>query len=204
MIGAFALPWSLKLVNGFILDRYTFLPMGRRRAWIIGAQGLMIVGYLVLMVVAPGGRDVALLAPLAFVVSMATTFQDVSIDNLVIDVMTEEEQAKAGASPRTIDSRSDQAVDVAGSYRLTRNLDVTAGVRSLAGVEGAAYTSGLPMVLTGGITGITIPGVERRGTRAGSLKTRGAARKNVKTLEELREDNSELAWLGAADGKTID
>ena len=40
-----------------------------------------------------------------------------------------EEQAKAGASPRTIDSRSDQAVDVEGSYRLTRNLDVTAGVR---------------------------------------------------------------------------
>ena len=40
-----------------------------------------------------------------------------------------EEQAKAGASPRAIDSRSDQAVDVAGSYRLTRNLDVTAGVR---------------------------------------------------------------------------
>jgi hypothetical protein len=40
-----------------------------------------------------------------------------------------EEQAKVGASPRTLDSRSDQAVDVAGSYRLTRNLDVTAGVR---------------------------------------------------------------------------
>ena len=40
-----------------------------------------------------------------------------------------EEEAKAGASPRTIDTRSDQAVDVSGSYRLTRNLDVTAGVR---------------------------------------------------------------------------
>ena len=40
-----------------------------------------------------------------------------------------EEQAKAGSSPRTLDSRSGQAVDVAGSYRLTRNLDVTAGVR---------------------------------------------------------------------------
>ena len=40
-----------------------------------------------------------------------------------------EEEAKTGASPRSIDSRSDQAVDVAGSYRLTRNLDVTAGVR---------------------------------------------------------------------------
>lgn len=40
-----------------------------------------------------------------------------------------EEEAKAGAQPRTLDSRSDQAVDVGGSYRLTRNLDVTAGVR---------------------------------------------------------------------------
>lgn len=40
-----------------------------------------------------------------------------------------EEEAKTGASPRTIDSRSDQSLDVAGSYRLTRNLDVTAGVR---------------------------------------------------------------------------
>ena len=40
-----------------------------------------------------------------------------------------EEEAKPGASPRAINSRGDQAVDVAGSYRLTRNLDVTAGVR---------------------------------------------------------------------------
>jgi hypothetical protein len=39
-----------------------------------------------------------------------------------------EEEAKPGVSPRAIDSR-DQALDVAGSYRLTRNLDVTAGVR---------------------------------------------------------------------------
>ena len=40
-----------------------------------------------------------------------------------------EEEAKAGTNPRAIDARSDQALDVAGSYRLTRNLDVTAGVR---------------------------------------------------------------------------
>src|SRR5690606_1028521 len=40
-----------------------------------------------------------------------------------------EQEAKTGASPRAILSRSDQAVEVAGSYRLTRNLDLTAGVR---------------------------------------------------------------------------
>jgi hypothetical protein len=40
-----------------------------------------------------------------------------------------EQEAKTGSTPRTIDSRSDQTVDLAGSYRLTPNLDVTAGVR---------------------------------------------------------------------------
>jgi hypothetical protein len=40
-----------------------------------------------------------------------------------------EEKAKTGSSPLTIDSRADQSVDLAGSYRLTRTLDVTAGVR---------------------------------------------------------------------------
>ena len=38
VLGLTALPWTLKLVNGFIMDRYTFLPMGRRRVWIAGAQ----------------------------------------------------------------------------------------------------------------------------------------------------------------------
>lgn len=37
---------------------------------------------------------------------------------------------------------------------------VLAGVRALPGVERAAYTSGLPMVLTGGIAGVVVPGQE--------------------------------------------
>ena len=38
VLGLTALPWTLKLVNGFIMDRYTFLAMGMRRVWIIGAR----------------------------------------------------------------------------------------------------------------------------------------------------------------------
>ena len=38
------------------------------------------------------------------------------------------EEERAGTNPRSINS-SNNEVDVAGSYRLTRNLDVTAGVR---------------------------------------------------------------------------
>jgi len=96
VVGMTALPWSLKLVNGFIIDRYTYLPMGRRRMWIVGAQSMIVLGCLLGLVLQPGGQDVFVLSCLAFAISLATTFQDVAIDSLVVDIMTEEEQAKAG------------------------------------------------------------------------------------------------------------
>lgn len=40
-----------------------------------------------------------------------------------------DERQKSGRSPRTFE-QSDQSVDLGGSYRLTRNINVTAGVRS--------------------------------------------------------------------------
>lgn len=40
-----------------------------------------------------------------------------------------EQDAAHGRAPRTLQSLGEQSVDVGGSYRLTRNLDVTAGVR---------------------------------------------------------------------------
>lgn len=39
------------------------------------------------------------------------------------------DQGATGAEPRAVDSGIDQTLDIAGSYRLTRNIDVTAGVR---------------------------------------------------------------------------
>jgi hypothetical protein len=38
-------------------------------------------------------------------------------------------EEKLGSAPRTHDALGEQSVDVAESYRLTRNLDVTAGLR---------------------------------------------------------------------------
>ncbi len=40
-----------------------------------------------------------------------------------------EEKSNAGRAPRTLEGLGEQRVDVGGSYRVTRNLDVTAGVR---------------------------------------------------------------------------
>ena len=91
-----ALPWSLKLVNGFIMDRYTFLAMGRRRIWVIGAQMVMVIGLLACAALSPSVEDVWLLAATGFAINTATAFQDVAVDGLAVDIMEEEERARAG------------------------------------------------------------------------------------------------------------
>jgi PAT family beta-lactamase induction signal transducer AmpG len=95
VLGLTALPWTLKLVNGFIMDRYTFLAMGRRRIWIIGAQMVMIVLLVSCALIGPGATDISLLAFAGFVVNMATTFQDVAVDGMAVDIMEEAERARA-------------------------------------------------------------------------------------------------------------
>ena len=95
VLGLTALPWTLKLVNGFIMDRYTFLPMGRRRVWIIGAQALMILLLIGCAAAAPDVTDVLLLGLASCVVNLATTFQDVAVDGLAVDIMEEQERSKA-------------------------------------------------------------------------------------------------------------
>lgn len=90
-----ALPWTLKLVNGFLMDRYTFLAMGRRRVWIIGAQIVMILLLVGCAAIGPQANDVLLLAIASCAVNTATTFQDVAVDGLAVDIMEEEERARA-------------------------------------------------------------------------------------------------------------
>lgn len=95
VLGLTALPWTLKLVNGFIMDRYTFLAMGRRRIWILGAQSVMIVLLVGAAIAGPKVDDIVLLGLAGFLVNMATTFQDVAVDGLAVDIMEETERARA-------------------------------------------------------------------------------------------------------------
>lgn len=95
VLGLTALPWSLKLVNGFFMDRYTFLAMGRRRIWLIGAQLVMVALLIACALLSPGVKDIAVLAAVGFTVNVATTFQDVAVDGLAVDIMEEDERARA-------------------------------------------------------------------------------------------------------------
>jgi PAT family beta-lactamase induction signal transducer AmpG len=92
-----ALPWSLKIIDGFIIDRFTMIAMGRRRMWIIIAQlviAIMLIGAAALQ---PTAADVSLLAAIGFVTGFATAFQDVAVDSLAVDIMPEAERTRASS-----------------------------------------------------------------------------------------------------------
>jgi PAT family beta-lactamase induction signal transducer AmpG len=95
VVSASILPWTLKFFLGFIMDRYTYLPMGRRRIWIIAAQSTIVVMLLVAAILSPGPKEIWLLSILGFLANSGTAFQDVSIDSLAVDIMPEDERAKA-------------------------------------------------------------------------------------------------------------
>jgi len=76
------------------MDRYSLLPMGRRRAWILGAQGVMIASLVVAALLNPAVGNVAILGAIGFTVNLATTFQDVAVDGLAADIMNEDERAR--------------------------------------------------------------------------------------------------------------
>jgi PAT family beta-lactamase induction signal transducer AmpG len=95
VLTATSLPWTLKFLNGFIMERFTYLPMGRRRAWVIGAQLALVVGLGLLAFVNPGPADVTVIAALAFGIQTATTFQDVAIDGMAVDLVPDSERERA-------------------------------------------------------------------------------------------------------------
>ena len=94
-ISAASLPWTLKFLHGFFMDRYAFLPMGRRRAWLAAAQLSMFLGLLICAIIGPDSHEVLVLSVFAFVFMLATTIQDVAVDGMAVDLLQENERARA-------------------------------------------------------------------------------------------------------------
>lgn len=134
-----SLPWSLKLINGVFMDRFAFLPMGRRRPWIIAGQGGIVAGLLALAWVNPGALDAALLGAFAFAINFATAIQDVAVDGLAVDVIPEAEHGRANGF-----MFGGQGIGTALGSSLSGTLIATHGLpvamSALAGVVGAILT----------------------------------------------------------------
>jgi len=63
------LPWSLKLINGPIMDRWSFLPMGRRRPWVLVAQAGMAASSVAIAILPDPLGHMTWLASLGFLLN---------------------------------------------------------------------------------------------------------------------------------------
>lgn len=97
IIATVYMPWSFKFIAAALMDRYTYLPMGRRRVWLIGSQALMLAGLSLAAFMAPGPQDLALIGWLGFAIFVGSAVQDVSVDGLAVDILPDNEQGPVSA-----------------------------------------------------------------------------------------------------------
>jgi len=96
-IGVTGLPWGLKLFSGPLMDRFSFPPMGRRRPWVMGAQGGLFLSMIAMALVPDPLSNVHLLMAIGFIVNMFAAVQDVAVDGMAIDILPREERGRANA-----------------------------------------------------------------------------------------------------------
>ena len=85
------LPWVFKFLWGPFVDNYHYLPMGRRRPWILSAQTGMVATVLLIAVVPGIENRIGLLTILLFFHNCFASLQDVAVDGLAVDILSPEE-----------------------------------------------------------------------------------------------------------------
>ena len=96
-IGVIMLPWTFKIVGALLMDRFTFLPMGRRRPWVIAGMVGAVIGYIAMASVNDPINHVSILILTGLIVSTSTAFMDVAVDSMTVDIVPENEYSKANA-----------------------------------------------------------------------------------------------------------
>lgn len=94
-VGVAVLPWTLKLIYAPVMERYTFLAMGRRRPWMLAGTAGGALGYGAMALVADPLANLGLLTPLMVGGSLFLALQDIATDALAVDVVPLDEQGRA-------------------------------------------------------------------------------------------------------------
>ena len=94
-VAAVGLPWSFKLILAPVMDRFTYLPMGRRRPWVIFGQLGLILSFAAMAFVPDPLQNLNLLLIAGFAVGVFGSMQDVATDGMAIDIVPINQQAKA-------------------------------------------------------------------------------------------------------------
>jgi MFS transporter, PAT family, beta-lactamase induction signal transducer AmpG len=94
-IGVIGIPWSFKIAVAPLMDRFSFLPMGRRRPWVLFGQLGLMAAFIVMAFVPDPLSNLTLFMAAGFFVSFFGAFQDVATDGMAIDIVPIPEQARA-------------------------------------------------------------------------------------------------------------
>lgn len=98
-IGAFAvacsLPWTFKFVVAPLMDRYTYLPMGRKRPWVLLSHLGLIASLIGIAYVPDPLNNLQALNIAAFILSSCGAIQDAAGDAMAVDVIPDDQQARA-------------------------------------------------------------------------------------------------------------
>ncbi|WP_316757550.1 MFS transporter [Pedobacter aquatilis] len=100
-IGSFdvacAFPWTFKFFVAPLMDRYTFLPMGRKRPWVIICQTGLFLSMIGFAFIPSPLENVDLLIIGGFIISIFGAAQDAATDGLAVDNVPADEQSKTNA-----------------------------------------------------------------------------------------------------------
>jgi len=94
-VGVIGIPWSFKILIAPLMDRWTFLAMGRKRPWVIFGQLGLIISFLCIGLIPDPLNNAFGLMAAGFFISFFGAFQDVATDGMAVDVIPVNEQARA-------------------------------------------------------------------------------------------------------------
>lgn len=158
------LPWGIKMFNGLIMERYAYLPMGRRRGWLLGAQLLIFISLAAFIVLTPRQDQLILITALLFAMNVGATFQDAAIDGIAVDVTPEAERGRVNSFMAGGQILGISGSGAAAGYLLTRY-----------GLQGAV----LPGLCVIGVSLIAVSLVLERAGEKALPWTKGTAAQHV-------------------------
>ncbi len=94
-VAILGLPWSFKILAAPVIDRFTYLIMGRRRPWILFGQFGLVVSFLSMAFINDPLNNMGMLRLLGFFVGFFAVIQDIAVDGLAIDILPVDQQARA-------------------------------------------------------------------------------------------------------------
>ena len=139
------LPWSFKFIVAPLMDRYTYLPMGRKRPWVLLGQIGLLISCIHMAYVPNPLNNLNELMIAAFWVSFFGAFQDVATDGMAIDIIPIDQQAKANGlmwGSKTVGMSVSLAL---GSWILTQ-YNFTSAMLTMAII--ISFTFLIPLFLT--------------------------------------------------------